>query len=142
MKNDRSQRPARQEVRMMTKVIRIFLLIEALSFGTAALIHSGVLITGYEHVQARIAESVIAIVLLAGLVSTWMFPARSRTAGRLAQGFALFGTLVGIFTILVGVGPRTVPDVIYHIGIVIVLIWGLVVASRARPERTGERNTV
>ncbi len=49
----------------------------------------------------------------------------------IAQGFALFGTLVGVFTIAVGVGPRTIADIIYHVGIVALLIWGLAVAVRA-----------
>jgi hypothetical protein len=50
-----------------------------------------------------------------------------------AQGFALLGTLVGIFTIIVGVGPRTTPDVIYHIAMVGLLVWGLATAARAAP---------
>ncbi len=36
-----------------------------------------------------------------------------------------------MFTIVVGVGPRTVPDIAYHVAIVAVLVWGLVVAKRA-----------
>ncbi|MFN2556638.1 MAG: hypothetical protein ABR592_07155 [Nitriliruptorales bacterium] len=41
-----------------------------------------------------------------------------------AQGFALLGTLVGVFTIVVGVGPRTAPDIVYHFVILAVLMWG------------------
>jgi len=48
-----------------------------------------------------------------------------------AQGFALLGTLVGLFTIIIGVGPRTVPDVVYHIAVLIVLAAGLRVAGQA-----------
>jgi hypothetical protein len=44
---------------------------------------------------------------------------------------ALMGTLVGVFTIVIGVGPRTVPDVAYPVLIVTVLMSGLVVAARA-----------
>lgn len=108
------------------------LLVEAATFFVASLIHSGFLVTGYQHREARIAEGVIAIVLLSGAALTWMRPEWARRAGLTAQGFALLGTLVGIFTIIVGVGPRTVPDIIYHIAIVLVLAWGLVVAG-ARP---------
>jgi len=111
--------------------IRSFLLFEAATFVVAALIHSGVLIDGYEHEKARIAEGVIAIVLLAAAASTWIWPACTRKAGLAGQTFALLGTLIGIFTIVVGVGPRTVPDVAYHVAIVAVLIWGLVVTKRA-----------
>ena len=70
----------------MRGTIRSFLLFEAATFLVASLIHSGVLIAGYEHQKARIAEGVIAL--------------------------ALLGTLIGVFTIAVGVGPRTAPDIV------------------------------
>jgi phosphatidylserine synthase len=116
---------------VVTQRIRAFLLVETAAFAAAALVHFGLLVHGYEHRQARVAESVIALVLLAGLVLSWVRPTSTREAGIAAQGFALLGTLVGIFTIIVGVGPRTAPDVVYHIAIVAVLVWGLVVAVRA-----------
>jgi hypothetical protein len=111
--------------------IRVFLVVEAAAFAAAALAHSRVLVHGYEHQPARIAESLTALVLLAGLALSWLRPAWTRQAGILAQGFALLGTLVGLFTIAVGVGPQTTPDVAYHLGILAVLVWGLVVAARA-----------
>ncbi len=112
--------------------IRVFMLFEAASFVTASLIHSGVLISGYEHYRARVAEGVIAIVLFGGLASSWIRPVWTRKAGLAVQAFALLGTLVGMFTIAIGIGPRTLPDVIYHVAIVIVLVWGLVIAKRAQ----------
>ena len=114
----------------MTQRIRAFLLVEVAAFAAAALVHSGLLVHGYEHGQARVAESVITLVLLAGLVLSWVRPPWTREAGLVAQGFALLGTLVGIFTIIVGVGPQTAPDVVYHIAIMAVLVWGLLVAAR------------
>jgi hypothetical protein len=113
-------------------VIRLFLLVEAASFIIASLVHSGRLIPGYAHPQARIAEGVIAAALLAALVGSWIRPASLRRAALAGQGFAFLGTLVGAFTIIVGVGPRTAPDVAYHIGILLVLLGGLIVAARAR----------
>ena len=111
-------------------MIRLFMFFEAASFALAVLIHSGLLISGYAHHRARIAEGVIALVLTAGLVLTWIRPDQIGKVGVAAQGFALFGTLVGVLTIVLGVGPRTLPDVLYHIGIAIVLVLGLVVAAR------------
>ena len=111
-------------------VIRLFLLVEALSFAVASSIHSGRLIQGYAHPQARIAEGVISSVLFVGLILTWIQPAGLRKVGVWPQGLALLGTMVGIFTIVIGVGPRTVPDIIYHVGIVVVLIAGLRTATR------------
>jgi hypothetical protein len=116
----------------MAQVVRRFLLVEAATFITAAAIHAGWLISGYEHREARIAESIIAAVLVGGAAITWTGPAWTRTAGLFAQGFALFWTLVGIATIAAGVGPRTGPDILYHVAIVAVLVWGLTVTRRVR----------
>lgn len=71
---------------------------------------------------------------LAALAITGSRPARTRAAGLAGQGFALLGTMVGLFTIAIGVGPRTMPDVAYHLAIVAILVWGLLVAKRARAE--------
>lgn len=109
---------------------RWFLAFEAATFILAAAIHSGFLVAGYDHRDAAIAETVIAAVLLAGLTTSLLRPAWTRRAGLIAQGFALLGTLVGIFTILVGVGPQSTPDIVYHIAIVIVLIAGLIAVRR------------
>lgn len=110
--------------------IRLFLLIQAASFLAAAMIHFGVWIEGHEHQKAGVAETVIAVVLLIGLTVSLIRRGWTRMAGLVTQGFALLGTLVGIFTIVVGIGPRTVPDIIYHVAITAVLVWGLVVAKR------------
>ena len=104
---------------------------EAATFIVAALIHFGVLAQGFEHQKAGTAESVIAVVLLTGFGWSLAAGRSIRLIGLIAQGFALIGTLVGIFTIAIGVGPRTVPDIAYHVLIVIVLVSGLVVAARA-----------
>jgi hypothetical protein len=118
----------------MRTAIRLFLLIEGVSFLAAGLIHRGVFITGYAHQQASIAETSIAVILLIGLGLTWIWPGQTRLIGLVAQAFALLGTLVGVFTIAIGVGPRTAPDIMYHVAILAVLTWGLVVAARAPAE--------
>ncbi len=114
------------------RAVRLLLLLEGASFVVAGLVHRGVLVHGYEHHEASIAETVIGVVLLAGVVLTWILPARVRTIGLAAQAFALLGTLVGAFTIAVGVGPRTPPDIAYHVSILAVLIAGLVLVTRTR----------
>lgn len=118
-------------------MIRRLMLFEAATFLAACLVHSGVLVTGYEHRQARIAEAVIAIVLLVGAASTWIKPSWTRRETLTAQAIALVGTLIGVFTIVVGVGPRTIPDIVYHVAIVVVLVWGLVMAKRI-PQPTSQ----
>jgi hypothetical protein len=112
---------------------------EATAFFTAALIHFGLQIHGYEHQKAGTAESVIGGVLLVGLALTWIRPQSSGRVGLAAQAFALVGTSVGIFMIAVGVGPRTAPDVAYHIGMVVALVSGLIVTMRARFDEARRR---
>src|SRR5437660_8607528 len=124
----------------MIQTVRLFLLVEALAFLMAALTHFGVLSSGYAHHQASIAESVIACVLLIGAGVSFARPSLTRRAGLLAQAFALLGTLVGILTIIVGIGPRTVPDIVYHIVIVIVLAIGIAVILRGRQAIASSQN--
>jgi hypothetical protein len=116
----------------MTRAIRVFLLLQAAAFAAAASVHFGVVMHGFEHLKAGIAESVIGTVLLIALIVTWLMPAKTRTIGLGAQGFALLGTLVGVFTIIIGVGPRTAPDVVYHVAMICVLVAGLIVARKTK----------
>ena len=113
--------------------IRLFLIIEAVAFGLAALVHFGLFVHGYEHQRARIAESIIAAVLLLGWLSTWINAGWTRRIGIAVQAFALLGTFVGLFTVAIGIGPRTTPDIVYHFAMVALLVFGLIVAFRARP---------
>lgn len=116
----------------MVQMVRLFLLVEAVAFGAAALVHSGVLIDGYEHARAAIAESVIGTVLVAVLLATFAAPRLSRAAGLWAQGFALLGTSVGIVTMILGVGPQSSFDAALHAGFVLLLVAGLLLVGRGR----------
>src|SRR5216683_2811003 len=81
---------------------------------------------GNTDTAAGTAETVIGLVLLAGLITTIVREPLTRNAGLVAQLFALLGTLVGVFTIIVGVGPRTVIDVVIHTVMLALLGSGLV----------------
>jgi hypothetical protein len=116
----------------MTRLVRSFLLLEAASFFAASSVHSGILFGGYEHSKAATAESVIGAVLAIALVVTVLAPRASRTVGLAAQAFALLGTAVGLFTIAIGVGPRTAPDLVFHVAIIAVLVVGLFRLQRRR----------
>ena len=117
----------------MTRVARWFLWIEAAAFGAAALLHTGVFGGGHLHGKAATAETVIGLVLVAGLLATFMAPQRSRGIALGVQGFALLGTIVGLITIAIGVGPRTALDLMMHAGFVATLVLGMVrVAGRNR----------
>jgi hypothetical protein len=89
---------------------------------------------GYEHLWAGRAEGVIGIALLIGYVLTWILPGWTRGIGIAVQALALLGTSVGIYTIAIGIGPRTIPDITFHTAIAIALISGLVVTARAQKQ--------
>ena len=115
----------------MKQTIRLFLLLEGVTFLIAATIHSGLLVTVDRDQGATIAESTIGVVLLLGYVLSWIWPAQTRIFGIVAQSFALLGTLIGVYVVLIGVGPNTIPDIIYHFTILAALVWGLIVAAIA-----------
>src|SRR5438046_3209097 len=117
--------------------IRTSLLLESATFLSAAALHFGALFSGFAHGAAAAAEGVIASVLLGGLLATWIGPRTVRGIALTVQGFALIGTFVGLFTIAIGIGPRTGPDLVIHAIMVIELVWGLVVAGRARAGPAG-----
>jgi len=115
-----------------TRVIRSLLMLEAAAFLVAASTHFGLLVDGYQHAKAGTAESVIGLVLAVCAVMTWARPDAVRSIGLMAQGFALFGTCVGLISIGLGVGPRTVPDLVFHLSVVTVLIVGLTMTAASR----------
>lgn len=120
-----------------TKLI-LFLALETFLFGAASLIHAGILRSGYEHGRAATAEGVIGAVLALGLVASLMRSTPAPGLALAAQGFALLGTLVGAFTIAVGVGPQTPADLVFHAILLLVLVSGIIVAWKTR-SRTLQR---
>ncbi|MFC4551024.1 MULTISPECIES: hypothetical protein [Halorussus] len=116
--------------------IRALLAAEAASFFLAAAFHAGVLVGGYEHDEAMLAETVIGAVLVGGLALTWARPRSTFSLAAGVQALALVGTLAGVVAILVGVGPRTAPDVAYHVVVLLVLTAGLRLAWNARGSKS------
>jgi hypothetical protein len=118
----------------MMRLTKLLLVFQAALFAAASLVHAGVLLSGYAHSRAATAEGVIALVLLAGLVVGLVRPASTRTIVLVTQSFALLGTLVGAFTIAVGVGPQTTADYLFHAVLLALLVSGLAVAWRSDRE--------
>lgn len=119
----------------MPKAIRFFLIVAAAAFAVASSIHGGVLLAGWEHSKAATAEGVIATVLALGLIATWIWPTSARGIALAVMGFALLGTLVGAFTIVVGIGPQTALDIAYHTMLIVGLAAGLIATWRMRARR-------
>ena len=126
---------------MISKVIAGLMGLATLTFVIASLLHFGVAlplgvvtINGEPFRRAAIPEGIIAAVLAAGSVVALT---RRPTAWWLALAtsiFAVLGVIVGLSTIAIGVGPRTVPDITYHISVLVLLlvIVGLLVTPGAR----------
>lgn len=114
-----------------SRMLRGFLLLEAGLLGAASLVHSGLLLRGHVHGQARIAEAVITAVLLAAWALSLALPGRTRRLALLGQSFALAGTMVGLFTIFIGIGPQSAPDLLFHLALLALLLAGLYFARRA-----------
>ena len=122
-------------------IIRVMLIVEATAFLTAALTHFGILTDGYKHRQAANAESIIGFVLFLGWICTFVRPTWANKAAISAHCFAVLGTVVGIFTIVVGVGPRTMPDIIYHACILPLLLCGLSLSIQYRKNKARSGST-
>src|SRR5262245_51058333 len=99
---------------IMTSTIRVFVSVEAMAFLVAASVHFGLLVGNLGHRRAATAESVIAVVLLVTLMLTGVHRRAARGFGLAGQALALLGTLIGAFTIAIGVGPRTPADIVFH----------------------------
>jgi hypothetical protein len=110
--------------------VRGFLLLQIAIFLALVSIHFGLLIGGYRHRNAGTTESVIAAALVAGLLLTWTPPPWSRRAAAAAQSFGILGVLAGLFTIALGIGPRTTLDLALNGALLLTLIAGLVITLR------------
>ena len=115
----------------LARGVRVFLAAEAILFFGAAIAHFGSFIDRTQDGAAGTAETVIGLVILGGLIITVIKDHLTRTTSLAVQAFALLGTMIGIFTIIIGVGPNTTTDIIIHTMMVTLLVSGLVVAQRA-----------
>ncbi len=104
--------------------------VEAVAFVIASIIHSGVLTRVSVDRGANVAEGIIGAVLLTGAIVASIRPGWTRFVGVLAQGFGLLGSLIGLFLAARGLGPNTVPDLVFHVVIVAMLAVGIVAAFR------------
>lgn len=115
----------------MHHVLQRFLLAQVGLFALGAIVHTSV--SGHLHAKAATAESVIGVVLLAGLMATFTAPARTRGIALGVQAFALLGTCVGIVTIIIGIGPRSGFDFALHGTMIATLVAGIAAARRGAP---------
>src|SRR5438132_8892202 len=107
--------------------IRSCLLLQIAILLSMVSIHFGLLTGGYRHGSAGRAELLIAAVLVAGLLLTWTPRPWSRRSATAVQAFGILGVLVGLSTIAIGVGPRTMLDFTLNAALLLTLIVGLAI---------------
>lgn len=117
----------------------VLMLLEAATFGVAAALHLDariplglVTVHGERVGQAAVAELVMAGVLVFGAAVVLARPADARQLACVVTGFAIFGVIVGLLTIAFGIGPRTIPDLVYDIAIMAVLLISFAVLMNRR----------
>ena len=110
--------------------VRVFLLLQIAIFLSMASIHFGLLTGGYRQRSAGTVELVIAAVLAAGLLLTWTPRPWSRRSATAVQSFGILGVLVGLSTIAIGIGPRTILDLALNAALLLTLIVGLAITLR------------
>ena len=110
--------------------VRGLLLVQIAIFVVLVSIHFSLLTGGYGHRAAGTTELVIAVVLLFGLLLTWRPPPWSRRAAVAAQSFGTLGVLVGLFTVALGIGPRTILVLSLNVLLFLTLIAGLATTKR------------
>ena len=110
--------------------VRGFLLLQIAILLSMVSIHFGLLIGGYDHRAAGATELVIATVLVAALLLTWMPAPGSRRPAIAAQSFGILGVLGGFLTIATGIGPRTTLDLTVNAALLLALIAGLAITLR------------
>jgi hypothetical protein len=106
----------------------LFLIVGTALFVAASLVHAGILVSGFEHARAMVAEGVIGAVLGIGLLACLLWAGQAAAVALSVQAFALLGTLVGAFTIAVGMGPQTRGDIALHAVLLVVLSAGMFAA--------------
>lgn len=129
------------EVSSTIWTVRAFLLVEIAIFLVLASIHFDLLISGYRHRDAGATESLIAALMVAGLLLTWTPSPWNRRAAAGAQYVGTLGALVGLLTVALGIGHRTYLGLGLDGVLLLVLITGLVTMRRSlgqvQPQWTG-----
>lgn len=116
----------------MTHVLRWILAAAALSLFVVAAVHAGLVIPG-PFDEAAVYEASVGVVLTIGLGLTFVGPTVARWGGITALVIALVGASIGMYMAIRGIGPNSVPDMVYHVALIAFLLTGIVVAWRAGP---------
>ncbi len=121
-------------------VIGVLMILEAITFLLAALLHLGIQFPlGFSEPQiipATIVEGLCGIFLAVGAYAVFVRKSWAWQGAVAAHVFAVAGVLLGITALALGAGPSTQVNTIYHrtILVVLVLVLALLLTPGARAE--------
>jgi hypothetical protein len=110
-----------------------YLMVEVLLFAFAALAHGGIIMPGHENTRAAAMETLVAVVLGAGVITSFVSPAQTRVVALITQGLALAGVIAGFVMMALGLEARTLANLVVLVIMLITVALGLLVAKRGMP---------
>jgi hypothetical protein len=110
-----------------------YLMVEVLLFAFAALAHGGVIMPGHESSRLATMETVVAVILGAGVIMSFVSPAQTRMVALITQGTALAGVIAGFVMVALAIDARTLADLVVLVIMLITVTLGLLVAKRGMP---------
>lgn len=111
------------------------MLVEAVSFAVAAVVHLGhriALVPGEPATGTAIVELIIGGLLALGALAVLAGALRARLFGFLVTLPAIVGVIYQLVAISLGTGPRTIPDLGFDIAMMAVLLISLAVLTNRR----------
>jgi hypothetical protein len=111
------------------------MLVEAVSFAVAAVVHLGHrigLVPGEPATGTAVVELIIGGLLALGALAVLASALRARLFGFLVTLLAIVGVIYQLVAISLGTGPRTFPDLGFDIAVMAVLLISLAVLTNRR----------
>ena len=124
----------------MIGLLRVLAVIEAATFVLASLLHLGIAVPVLSGLgeplmpQAGIPEGIIGVVVAIGAAALFVRTPLSWAANIATHLFAIAGVLVGMASLAAGLAVATVPNEIYHRGILVVLLVALAILVLRRDD--------
>ena len=120
--------------RTVGRVHGVVMLVEAVTLGAAASLHLGLgAVRGEQAPSSAIGELVVAGALVCGAVVVRAGTPHARLLAFVVTAFALLGVIAGLTAIALDLAPRTVPDLVCYLVIMVVLLISFGVLMSRRP---------
>ena len=120
--------------RAVGRVHGVVMLVEAAILCVAAALHFGLwAVRGEQAPNSAIGELIVAVALVCGAVVVLAGTPHARLLAFVVTGFALLGVIAGLTAIALDLAPRTIPDLVCYLVIMVVLLISFGVLMSRRP---------